>query len=205
MCEPCAVAIHALSQAGISLGDTVAIFGAGPIGLLAAQIARGWGADKVVLVDVDEAKLSFAEELGFTYTVNNKKTDAAEYIRSVTGGKGADVVLEAAGVSATLEGCLKSVKVFGKVVLMGNPAGNMEVTQKAYWEILRKQLTIRGTWNSSYNDFKNDWRLAVTCMEKGILKPEKMITHRYTLADCGKAFELARRRSEFYVKIMFVN
>jgi L-iditol 2-dehydrogenase len=205
MCEPCAVAIHALSQAGINLGDAVAIFGAGPIGLLAAQLARGWGADSIVLVDVDEKKLQFAGELGFTHTVNSAKTDPAEYIRSVTGQKGADVVLEAAGVSATLESGFKAAKVFGKMVLMGNPAGKMEVSQKGYWEILRKQLTLKGTWNSSYNDSRNDWRLAIRCMEQGILQLEKMITHRFPLADCGKAFELARKREAFYVKIMFVN
>jgi L-iditol 2-dehydrogenase len=205
MCEPCAVAIHALSQAGVDLGDTTAIFGAGPIGLLAAQIARGWGADRIILADVDEAKLAFARELGFTHTVNSGKTDAAGYIRSVTGGKGVDLALDAAGVSATLEGCLKAAKTFGKVVLMGNPAGNMEIHQKAYWEILRKQLTLKGAWNSSYNDFKNDWRLAVRCMEQGIFQLEKLITHRFPLADCHRAFELARLKTEFYVKIMFVN
>jgi L-iditol 2-dehydrogenase len=205
MCEPCAVAIHAVSQAGITLGDTAAIFGAGPIGLLAAQIAKGWGADKIVLVDVDETKLNFAREFGFSHTVNSGKTDPAEYIRSVSGQKGADFVLEAAGVSAALEGGLKAVKVFGKMVLMGNPSGKMEISQKAYWEILRKQLTLKGTWNSSYNDSRNDWRLAVRCMEQGILQPGTLITHRFSLADCDKAFELARKREEFYVKIMFVN
>jgi L-iditol 2-dehydrogenase len=205
MCEPCAVAIHALSRAGIVLGDTVAIFGAGPIGLLAAQIAKGWGADKLVLVDVDETKLNFARELGFTHTVDSKKTDPAEYVYSVTKQKGSDLVLEASGVSAALEGGLKSAKTFGKVVLMGNPSGNMVIDQKSYWEILRKQLTLKGTWNSSYNDFKNDWLLAINCVERGILRLEKLITHRFPLSDCTKAFELARKRSEFYVKIMIVN
>ena len=204
MCEPCAVAIHALSRAGLGLGDTAAIFGAGTIGLLAAQAARGWGAGRVVLVDVDQAKLDFARSLGFTDTVNAARTDASEYILELSGGLGADITLEAAGVSATLEGCLKAAKTFGKVVLMGNPAKNMDIPQKAYWEILRKQLTLKGTWNSSYNDAHNDWRLAIQCMEKGIFQPEKMITHRFSLADCGKAFELARQRGEFWVKIMFV-
>jgi L-iditol 2-dehydrogenase len=205
MCEPCAVAIHALGQAGVNLGDTAAIFGAGTIGLLAAQIAQGWGAGEVVLIDVDEAKLAFARDLGFVHTVNSKSADPAAYIKDITGGRGADLALEAAGVSATLEGCLKAAKVFGRVVLMGNPAGNMEVPQKAYWEILRKQLTLRGTWNSSYNDAHNDWRTAIGCMDKGILKLEKLITHRFSLAECGKAFDLARRREIFSVKIMFVN
>jgi L-iditol 2-dehydrogenase len=205
MCEPCAVAIHALSQAGIGLGDTVAIFGAGTIGLLAAQVARGWGAANVVLADVDQAKLDFAKGLGFSHVINSKNADPAEYVKSVSGGRGADVCLEAAGVAATAEGCLKAAKTFGKVVLMGNPAKNMDLSQKAYWEILRKQLTLKGTWNSSYNDAHNDWRLAVQCMEKNIFDLSKFITHKFSFAECNKAFELARSRSEFWVKIMFIN
>jgi L-iditol 2-dehydrogenase len=205
MCEPCAVAIHALSQAGVILGDTAAIFGAGTIGLMAAQIARGWGAARVVLADVDEAKLAFARDLGFTHTVNSRTTDPGEYIMDLTGQRGADLALEAAGVSASLEACLRSVKVFGKAVLMGNPAKNMDIPQKSYWEILRKQLTLRGTWNSSYNDAHNDWRLAIQCMDTGILRLDKFVTHRFPLSGCREAFELARNREEFYVKIMFVN
>jgi L-iditol 2-dehydrogenase len=204
MCEPCAVAIHALSQAGVGLGDTIAIFGAGTIGLLAAQAARSWGAGQVILADVDQAKLDFAAQEGFTRTVNSAKTDAAGYILEHTGGRGADMALEAAGVSAALEACLKAVKTFGRAVLMGNPAKNMDIPQKAYWEILRKQLTLKGTWNSSYNDARNDWHLAIDCMERGIFKLESMITHRFSLADCNRAFELARQRGEFRVKIMFV-
>jgi L-iditol 2-dehydrogenase len=204
MCEPCAVAIHALSQAGIGLGDTVMIFGTGTIGLLAAQIARGWGAGEVIVADVDESKLALAGKLGFTRRVNSQKEDPVEYVRQLTGGKGADLALDAAGLASAVEGCLKSVRTFGKVVLVGNPAKNMDIAQHAYWEILRKQLTLKGTWNSSYNDVRNDWRLAISCMEKGILSLSELITHRFSLADCGKAFELARRREEFYMKIMFV-
>jgi L-iditol 2-dehydrogenase len=204
MCEPCAVAIHALSRAGVGLGDTVAIFGAGAIGLLAAQIARGSGAARVVLADVDEDRLAFAGELGFACRVNSRKEDPAGYVRRISGGRGADLVLDAAGVASAVEGCLRSVKTFGKVILMGNPAGNMDISQKAYWEILRKQLTLKGTWNSSYNDARNDWRLAINCMENGTLALSKLITHRFSLAECGKAFELARKREEFYMKIMFV-
>jgi L-iditol 2-dehydrogenase len=205
MCEPCAVAIHALSRVGVSLGDTVVIFGAGTIGLLAAQIARGWGAGEVILADVDAEKLAFAGKLGFSRTVNTLDTDPSEYIRSINSGRGADIALEAAGVSPAVEGCLESVKTAGKVVLMGNPAKDMNISQKAYWEILRKQLLLKGTWNSGYNDAHNDWRLALRCMERGIFDLSGMISRTFGLAECGRAFEMARLRKEFYVKLMFGN
>jgi L-iditol 2-dehydrogenase len=205
MCEPCAVAIHALGQAEIKLGDTVAIFGAGTIGILAAQVARGQGALNVVLVDVDNAKLDFARGLGFEHTVDSKTEDPALYIKHISGGSGAAVTLEAAGVASAAEGCLKAAKNFGTVVLMGNPSKNMDISQKAYWEILRKQLTLKGTWNSSYSDAGNNWRTAIQCMERGVFDLDKLITHRFSFSECNKAFELAKSRSEPWVKIMFIN
>ena len=210
MAEPCAVAIHALNRAGINLGDLVIIFGAGSIGLLAAQVARGWGAAQVVLVDPDRAKLDFARELGFVHCVDPGTDDPAEYVKSISNGRGADLALEAAGVSAAVEGCLLAARTFGRVVLMGNPGKNMDIAQKAYWEILRKQLSLKGTWNSSYSDAHNDWRLALRCMENGVFDLSRLITHRFSLAECNRAFDLARKRDRsdprgFWVKIMFVN
>lgn len=205
MTEPCAVAIHAMIRGGVNLGDTVIIFGAGTIGLLAAQAARGWGAAQVVLADPDVAKLDFARKIGFEHCVNPGSLDPAEYVRSINGGKGADLALEAAGVSTAVEGCFMAVKAFGRVVLMGNPAKNMDLSQKAYWEILRKQLTLKGTWNSSYNEVHNDWKLAIQCMEKNIFDLSGLITHRFSFSECNRAFELARNKNEFWVKIMFIN
>jgi len=205
MAEPCSVAIHAMGQGGVNLGDTVIIFGAGTIGLLAAQVARGWGAAQVILADTDPAKLEFARRLGFEHCVDPRSQDAAEYVRSINNGKGADLALEAAGVASAVEGCLLAARSFGRVVLMGNPARNMDLSQKAYWEILRKQLTLRGTWNSSYNDVRNDWKLAIQCMERNIFELSRLITHRFSFAECNRAFELARKRNEFWVKIMFIN
>ncbi len=205
MCEPCAVAIHALGQVGIMLDDTVAIFGAGTIGLIAAQVAMAWGAKQVVLIDVDSKKLEFAKKIGFTHTVNSMNMDPAEYIADLTGGVGADVALEAAGVGPSLENCLKSIKTFGRVVLMGNPASDMKVAQKAYWEILRKQLTLKGTWNSSYNYSHNDWHSAISCMQSGKIQLEPLITHRFPFSKCKEAFEVMQDKNQFSVKVMFTN
>jgi L-iditol 2-dehydrogenase len=205
MCEPCAVALHALKQGGVTLGDTVVIFGAGPIGLLAGQAARAWGASRVVLFDVDEAKIDFAKRLGFPYAANPAQVDVGDYVRKLTNGQDADLCLEAVGVSSAVAGVLKAAKRSGRVVLMGNPAGDITLSQEDYWNILRKQLNVRGTWNSSYNDADNDWTLALRCMEAGVFDPEKLISHRFTIDQCSAALATAANKETFRVKVMFVN
>jgi L-iditol 2-dehydrogenase len=205
MTEPAAVAVHALSQVGIEMGDNVVIFGAGPIGLMLGQWAKAWGADKVMLVDIDEAKVEFAKMQGFKYVWNSSKGDAAAWVKEVTKGRGADVAVEGAGVSVTFEQALISVRTFGRVVLMGNPAGDMRLSQKAYWEILRKQLIIRGTWNSGYAELaKNDWKLSIRAMETRKLNVKPFITHRVGLEKGVEAFEMIRDKKEFTNKVMVV-
>lgn len=203
MCEPAAVAIHALSQAGVGLGDTVTIFGAGTIGLILAKIARVWGAGKVILVDIDDQKLDIAKKLGFENCINSLHSDVRTQISNLTDNRGSDVTIEGTGVAAALSQCFKTAATFGRVVLMGNPIRDMNVDQKSYWEILRKQLTLKGTWNSSYNGIKNDWRCAVETMPR--LNLEELITHRFDLSQCNEAFNLLREHKEFAVKVMFIN
>lgn len=202
MCEPAAVAIHALSRVGVEFGDTVAIFGAGTIGLMLAKVAAAWGAGRVMLLDIDEQKLEFARSLGFAHCLNSRGPEAAEAVKELTGGRGADVVVEGTGAGAALENCLRVAATFGRVVLMGNPLSAMNVDQKAYWEILRKQLTLKGTWNSSYNGVHNDWQKALTCMPA--LDLSRLITHRFPFAQCNEAFRVMADPHQFTVKVMFV-
>lgn len=205
MTEPAAVAIHTLRQAGIEIGDNVVIFGAGPIGLMLANWARAWGADKVILVDIDKSKIAFAKEQGFDYVINSLETDPVEKIYELTGGRGADLSIEGAGVSITLEQCLKATRAFGKVVAMGNPAGDMVLSQKGYWELMRKQLTLTGTWNSSYVDLpKNDWLLALRAMETGKINVKPFVTHRVTLDEGIEPFKMMQARETFFNKVMYI-
>jgi len=205
MCEPAAVAVHALSQAGINIGDTAAIFGAGPIGLILGQWAAAWGASKVFLTDIDPHKVAFAKAQGFEHVINSAEVNPIEYIKSETGGRGVDLAVEGAGVSATLEQCLFSAKAFGRVVTMGNPVADMKLSQKAYWEILRKQLKLAGTWNSSFSKSQNDWETALWAMGAGKLSLKPLISHKFPLSGCNAAFNLMRDRKEFFNKVMFVN
>ena len=204
MCEPAAVALHAIRQASVGIGETVAVFGAGPIGIMLGLWAKTAGAFRVILCDIDSTKVEFARKLGFD-AVNSRESDPVEYIRSMTDGRGADACIEGAGVAQTWEQGLKAVKNFGTVVCMGNPAGDMKLTQKGYWEILRKQLTLKGTWNSSYNDVHNEWRTALAAIAAHRIDVRPLISHRFPLSEAGKAFGVMRERKEFFNKVMFIN
>ncbi len=206
MAEPAAVAVHALRQAGLEIGDNVVIFGAGPIGLMLGQWAQAWGAGKVMLVDIDEGRIAFAKEMGFENAWNSKDGDPVRWINKITGDRGADLAVEGAGVSSALEQCLGCVRPFGKIVAMGNPDGDMVLSRKAYWELLRKQLKISGTWNSSFVSLpKNDWNLAIDAMVKGKIDVKPFITHRFSLGQCTQALTMMRDRSKFFNKVIFMN
>jgi len=205
MVEPAAVAIHALRQAKVDIGDEVLILGAGPIGIMLALWAKVWGAARVMLADVDEAKLEFAKQLGFPDVCNPLTCDVKEWVYGLT-GRGADLAVEGTGNSIAWENCLKAVRPFGRVVLMGNPAGSMTLTQNGYWEILRKQLTLSGTWNSSYANIpKNEWKLALDYMASGKLRVKELITHRVNLEQLHSAMVMMRDRTGFYNKVMYTN
>lgn len=115
------------------------------------------------------------------------------------------MVVEGCGVSASLENCLTVAANFGRLVLMGNPAGAIRLPMEAYWHILRKNLEIKGTWNSSYNGMVNDWRTAADLMKNGRVDFSKLITHRYSFSQCREAFQMLKDRREFAVKVMFIN
>lgn len=202
MTEPCAVAIHALRRAQIEIGDDVVIYGPGTIGMLIAQWARAWGAN-VLLVGTDLNNWDFVESLGFYDYCNSSHEDAVKWVMEKTGGVGADIAIEAVGIAATACNCLESVASGGKVIFVGNPHGDYTFPQNTYWQILRKQLTIFGTWNSSYNNTKkSDWNMVVDSMASGKIDVEKLITHRFPLEEMDKGLEIMRDNKEFFAKIM---
>ena len=187
MCEPVSVARHAVLKLDIQSGDNVFISGAGPIGLVAGLWAKMLGAKDVFYIDVNERKIEFAKSLGFK-----------EYKGNVL----IDCVLEGTGHSDALKRCLEAAKPHGRMVLMGNPSDNISLTQSTYWHILRKELKISGTWNSSFNDIENDWKESLEAMANGTIDVKPLITHRFPLSRCNEALEMMKNKSEFYNKVI---
>ena len=204
MAEPAAVAVHALRRAGIDIGDTVLIFGVGPIGLMVAMWARAWGAGKILLADIDPAKLEFARTLGFTDTVNARDEDPIAWTFAHT-QRGAHLVVEASGSTAAYENAVRAARTFGHVVLLGNPNGTMNLSQDGYWAILRKELTLHGSWNSTYSNLpKNEWTLALEFMAAKKLDLAPLITHPVALSDLPQALVQLRDRTAFINKMMVI-
>jgi L-iditol 2-dehydrogenase len=206
MCEPACVALHGLRQVGVDIGDNVAVFGAGPIGIMTALFAKAWGADKIMLIDIDDEKLNFAKKLGFDLAFNNRSADASAWVKGETGGQGADVCIESAGVSATLDLCLLSAKPFSRILALGSTVTEMRISAKAYGALIRKQLKICGTWNSFYANLpRNEWKLVVREIETGKIDLKPLVTHRFPLEAGVKPIRMMHDRKEFFNKVMFIN
>lgn len=190
MCEPASVGCHAVKKLGLSGGENLLISGAGPIGIIAARWALSRGAKSVKFIENDPAKIDFAISLGFEMYSEGEKFDCA---------------IEGTGASAPLAMIMKAVKTRGKVVLMGNPGGEMTLSPKDYQQILRSELNLLGTWNSSYADFDNDWRDTLSALSEGKLVIRDLITHRFPLTQALEALTMMRDKKEFFVKVMIDN
>ena len=152
--EPAAVALHAVRRAEIRSGDSVCVVGTGAIGLLAGQWAKLSGAGRVVIKGRSEAKRGLAENCGLEYRTN-------------ASGEQFDRVIEAVGLEAALVESINLTAPDGRLVLMGNPDGPRTLSQDTYWRILRKQLTLPGTWNSSFGGENSDWMRVRAAMCEG--------------------------------------
>lgn len=205
MTEPAAVALHALKRAGGSfVGQKVVIFGAGPIGLMAAQWARMMGAAAVLLFDLVSEKLDMARRLGFQAAFHAGQVDAVEKVRELTGGHGAEVCVEGAGVPATMRQAIAAARVGGRVVLLGNPSADVTLPAGLISQAMRRELDILGTWNSSFSPAGNndDWHAVLGAVAAGAIDLDSLVAHRVPLDDAAATLVMMRDQSEFYAKVL---
>ena len=203
MTEPAAVALHAMRRSQLQPGETVAVFGAGPIGLLVAQWARALGAARVLIADIAQPSLALARQLGFE-VIDSKTCDPVQEIEQRTNGRGADVTVEAAGVPATFTAAVASAAPGGRVVMLGNPSGDVLLPAKLISQVMRRELRLVGTWNSSFSaaGLPDDWRTVLSAVAAGTLQLKPLITHRFPLADIRRGLDVMRNRTEFVAKVL---
>jgi len=205
MTEPAAVALHALKRAGGGfVGETLVVFGAGPIGLMVAQWARIMGAARVIVFDLIPEKLEMAARLGFDLAIDVRDGDPVEKVNELTGGRGAEVCVEGAGVPITMNQAMAAARVGGRVVLMGNPSADVTLPAALISQAMRRELDILGTWNSAFSAAGNndDWRAVLDAAASDAVDLDCLVTHRVPLAESFQALKMMNEQSEFFAKVL---
>jgi len=185
--EPLAVSVHSVcGRCGIEKGDTVVVFGPGAIGLLACQAARAEEAGPLLLVGLsqdEKGRFKCAAELGIE-TVNVEKEDVKEKVMNITGGVGADVVVEASGSEAAILLGLDLLRKNGRMAVSGL-TGKRKIPLD--WDkMVSKAVSIF----FAYGSRKPDWQKALEFLSEKRVKTLPLITHRFTIEEWEKAFYL---------------
>jgi len=192
--EPLGVSIHAIDLARIRVGDTVAIVGAGPIGLLLLQLARLAGASFVFVADPLGPRLALAERWGAHPVPCDREGPAVAVMRE-TGGRGVDVAIEAAWADASIEQAAAMARLGGRLVLVGIP-GDDRLAMK-HSTARRKGLTVR-----LCRRMKHVHRRAMDLVLRGRVDLAGLVSHRFPLAQAPEAFRMNAAYEDGVVKVM---
>ena len=205
MTDPVSVGLHAARQVGkIEAGSSAVVYGMGAIGFITIQWLKALGCTEIYAVDVSDEKLRLAESLGAAKGINGMKVDAVEELLKHSGG-GVDIAVELAGNKTTFVQTVMSLKKAGTAIYCGITYDDILYPNAAIAAILRGELTIRGSWNSSQTPLPiNEWESALQFMQTGAIKVNSLVTHRFRLEEGAKAFEMMNNRSEVFTKVLFV-
>jgi threonine dehydrogenase-like Zn-dependent dehydrogenase len=175
-------AYGALRRIGLSGHDTIAIFGQGPVGLSATLLAKTMGA-RVIALDVGEARLALAKELGADVTIDPKKDNPVQTIKDLTHGEGAELTIDCSGNPDARLAAVRSTRTWGTVGLVGEgDVLSVDVSP----DLLRRQLTLMASWTFSTVGLAECARF----IADRHIPVERLITHRYRLNEAAEAYKL---------------
>jgi L-iditol 2-dehydrogenase len=182
MLEPLGIAIHTVDLAHLKPGYTVAVLGAGPIGLLTAAVARAAGAGAIWMTEPLAYRRDFAREYVADAVLNPDEVDVVAGIMELSGGRGVDVAFEAAGAEETPDQAARVTRVGGKLVVAGIPSDDtMTLTAGV---VRRKGLTIK-----LVRRMKHTYPRAIELVQRGMVDVKSVATNRYPLERIDEAFQ----------------
>ena len=194
--EPLAVAHRAIARGRVSPGDTVAIIGPGPVGILTAAAARAAGASRVVVIGTRASRLELARRFGADAVVDSHgSADLRDSVRDALEGVDADVVIELAGVATAQQDAVRLVRRGGRVVLAGACGAGVAVTLMADEDLLTREVDLLPSFLSA-----GGFEPAISLLSRGAFPFEELITHRFALDDVVDAFALVESRFDGVVK-----
>lgn len=195
MIEPVAVGVHAISRLGDVRGMNILVLGAGPIGNLTAQSAKGLGAKSVMITDLSDYRLSLAKECGVDYIVNTSKENLESAIAKYFGEDGPDAILECVGVQPTVDQAVKIARKGSDIIIVGvfgdKPVVDLGLVQD-------RELRLIGTLMYMKQDYYR--AIDLISSRKIILKP--LITAHFPLKQYGEAYKYIEENKEKSMKIL---
>ncbi|ODV79562.1 xylitol dehydrogenase [Suhomyces tanzawaensis NRRL Y-17324] len=191
--EPTSVGVHAAKLANLKFGDYVAVFGAGPVGLLAASVAKLFGAAGVIVVDIFDTKLELAKSIGAATHVFNSKTGGAEELIQAFDGHSPSVILECTGAEVCIGLGVEIAAPGARFVQVGNAGSAVKFP---ITEFATKEMTLFGSFRYGFNDYKTAVKIFDENYKNGNdnapIDFEQLITHRFKFDDAIKAYDLVR-------------
>lgn len=200
--EPLSVALAGMERAGVKLGDPVLICGAGPIGLVTLLCAEAAGACPIVITDIAESRLQFAKELcprAITYQIPMGKTaeECAAGITEAAGGIKPRVAMECTGVESSVASAIFSVRFGGKVFVIGVGKNEMKVP---FMRLSTQEIDLQYQYR-----YSNTWPKAIRLVQSGVIRMDKLVTHRYNMSDAIEAFKTAADPKTGAIKVQIKN
>ncbi len=183
---------HAVKKAGIAPGEMVGIFGVGPLGIMAVLSAKSLGAT-IVAVDISDNRLETAREFGADFIVNSRMLNPHTEITRISGGTGLDKVIDCSGNASAIVTALETLKLRGRLVQVGVCESLCINTQK---HILDKEIEIIGSRNFNNNELDE-----IIEFVRNNPKIENLISHRFSIDEAERAFEVAVRREGLKIVI----
>jgi L-iditol 2-dehydrogenase len=195
MVEPVSVGVHALGRGGITKGMNVLVLGAGPIGNLTSQVAKGLEASKVMITDLSDHRLEVARECGIDICINPKKNDLGTAVLEHFGTDKADLILECVGSNATIEQAIDVARKGSDIIIVGvfgdKPVVDLGLVQD-------RELRLIGTLMYQ----KEDFRTAIELINTGTAKLAPLISNHFAFEDYLKAYEYIEKQKDRTMKVL---
>jgi L-iditol 2-dehydrogenase len=200
MCQPMGTVLHSCQRTGSVLGKSVAVLGQGAIGLNFTTWMARQGATQVIVVDNLDYRLELARELGATHVINAVRDDVGAAVAEITGGEGADVVIEAAGEMDTVNQAVHVVRRYGHVTFFG-------VTWDGFFPfdfatMFDKQITTVATSSARSGNPTKAIKECVDIVAQGRLDLSRLVTHRTTFDDVQQAYDMYSEKLDNVIKVV---
>ncbi len=216
MMEPLAVAVNAvrtgiMGNFNLSQDSPIAVWGLGTVGLMVVSLLQDANYRNIYVIGKREGHKKRALSLGIAgdHYCDTNAADPVRWIKEISGG-GVSLLFECVGRNECITGGIESLSSGGMLVLVGNPYSDMNLPKDTYWNILRKQLTVKGIWNAAFFEEKtiygpiNDWNYALLRLSERVINSKDLITHQYSIEDLDAGFNIMKKKEEDYCKIMMV-